>query len=70
LISLAGLFDPVLRELPELACEFTAPFIVDSSRYRVTFGGAPTPHRDALRATPAWFAGRSAQREAPALKPG
>ena len=58
LIRLAGLFDPVLRELPELAYEFTAPFILDGSRYQAAFGGAPTLHRDALRATLAWYAGR------------
>ncbi|MDQ2655719.1 MAG: hypothetical protein M3Z20_22045, partial [Chloroflexota bacterium] len=70
LIRLAGLFDPVLRELPELAYEFTAPFILDGSRYQAAFGGTPTPHRDALRATLAWYSGRSAQQEAPALIPG
>ncbi len=70
LIRLAGLFDPVLRELPELAYEFTAPFILDGSRYQAAFGGTPTPHRDALRATLAWYSGHSAQQEAPALIPG
>lgn len=55
-IRLAGLFDPVPRELPELAYEFTAPFILDGSRYQAKFGGAPTPHRDALRATLDWYA--------------
>ena len=57
-IRLAGLFDPVLRELPELAYEFTAPFILDGSRYQAAFGGSPTPHRDALRATLDWYANR------------
>lgn len=67
LIRLAGLFDPVLRELPELAYEFTAPFILDDSRYQAAFGGTPTPHRDALRATLDWYA---AQQDASALSPG
>lgn len=57
-IRLAGLFDPVLRELPELAYEFDAPFILDGSRYQAAFGGTPTPHRDALRATLGWYANR------------
>ena len=70
LIRVAGLFDPVLRELPELAYEFTAPFILDGSRYQAAFGGAPTPHHEALRATLTWYAGRSAQRGELALSPG
>ena len=57
-IRLAGLVDPVLRELPELAYEFTAPFVLDGSRYQVAFGGAPTPHREALQATLDWYASR------------
>ena len=57
-IRLAGLVDPVLRELPELAYEFTAPFVLDGSRYQAAFGGTPTPHRDALRATLDWYASR------------
>jgi nucleoside-diphosphate-sugar epimerase len=59
LIRLAGLFDPVLRELPELASEFEAPFILDGGRYQAAFGGTPTPHHDALRATLAWYAERA-----------
>jgi nucleoside-diphosphate-sugar epimerase len=70
LIRLAGLFDSVLRELPELAYEFDAPFILNGSRYQAAFAGSPTPHCDALRATLAWYAGRSAQREVPGLMPG
>lgn len=60
-IKLAGLFDPVLRELPELAYEFTAPFILDGGRYQAAFGGTPTPHREALRATIDWYRARNTQ---------
>lgn len=70
LIRLAGLFNPVLRELPELAYEFTAPFILDGSRYQAAFGGTPTAHRDVLRATLDWYARRSARLGMPALTPG
>lgn len=70
LIRLVGLFDPVVRELPELAYEFTAPFILDGSRYQAAFGGAPTPHRDALRATLSWYAGQLDRQQAPALNAG
>ena len=57
-IRLAGLFDPVLRELNELAYEFEQPFILDGTKFHQAFGFAPTPHREALRATLAWYAAR------------
>lgn len=56
LIRLAGLVNPMARELCELIYEFDAPFVLDGSKYLRDFGGAPTPHRDALRATLAWYA--------------
>jgi len=57
-IRLAGLFDPVLRELNELAYEFEQPFILDGTKFHQAFGFTPTPHREALRATLAWYAAR------------
>ena len=59
MIRLAGLFDPMVRELGELAYEFEAPFVLDGSKYTRAFGGAPTPHEAAIRATLDWFASQA-----------
>jgi nucleoside-diphosphate-sugar epimerase len=56
MIRLVGLVNPMVRELGELIYEFEAPFILDGSKYRQAFGGAPTPHREAIRATLGWYA--------------
>jgi nucleoside-diphosphate-sugar epimerase len=64
-LRLLGLFDPVVRELPEMAYEFDQPFVVDSSRFTRAFGGAPTPHREAIRQTIAWFRARQQTPAAP-----
>jgi nucleoside-diphosphate-sugar epimerase len=55
LLKLAGLFSPTVRELQEMLYEFEEPFIVDNSRFTATFGIEPTPLRDAIAATVAWF---------------
>jgi len=36
--------------------EFEAPFVLDGSKYLHAFGGVPTPHREAIRATLGWYA--------------
>jgi hypothetical protein len=45
-----------VRELSELIYEFEAPFVLDGSKYLRAFGGVPTPHREAIRATLGWYA--------------
>jgi nucleoside-diphosphate-sugar epimerase len=56
MIRLMGLINPIVRELGELAYEFEAPFILDGTKYLRAFGGAPTPHPAAIRATLGWYA--------------
>jgi nucleoside-diphosphate-sugar epimerase len=56
MIRLVGLVNPMVRELGELVYEFEAPFILDGSKYLRAFGGGPTPHREAIRATLDWYA--------------
>jgi nucleoside-diphosphate-sugar epimerase len=56
MIRLVGLVNPTVRELGELVYEFEAPFILDGSKYLRAFGGAPTPQREAIRATLDWYA--------------
>jgi nucleoside-diphosphate-sugar epimerase len=65
MIRLVGLVNPMIRELGELVYEFEAPFVLDGSKYLRVFGGAPTPHRDAIRATLSWYADNTASSDRP-----
>ena len=55
LLRAAGLAVPSLRELGEVAYQFTGPFVMDSAAFRDTFGTGPTPADQALAATVAWW---------------
>lgn len=55
LITLLGLFDPVMRELKETLYQWEAPYLVDHSKFAAAFGAQPTPHRAAIHETVAWF---------------
>lgn len=55
MMSFGGLFIPAARETVEMMYEFEKPFIVDSRRYLAAFGGAATPHEQAVRATVSWY---------------
>ncbi len=55
MLSLAGVFDPVVRELPEILYQTERPFVVDHSKFERAFGAHPTPHREAIRATLDWY---------------
>lgn len=55
MLALVGLFDPVVRELPEILYQTERPFIVDHSKFERAFGAHPTPHREAIRATLDWY---------------
>lgn len=54
-LRLAGWFDPVARELPEIRYQFDRPFVIDSSRFETTFGARPTSMNPALRETLDWW---------------
>jgi hypothetical protein len=48
MIRLAGLFNPLLRELNETLYQFEQPFICDASKFERAFGPfQPTPHAEA-----------------------
>jgi nucleoside-diphosphate-sugar epimerase len=49
------LFHPYLREIKEMLYEFEKPYIVDHNQFVQAFGNYATPHRDAIRATVAWY---------------
>jgi nucleoside-diphosphate-sugar epimerase len=46
-----GLFVPMVAEMRHIRYQFTAPYVLDSSRFQRTFGVAPTPMDEALKAT-------------------
>jgi nucleoside-diphosphate-sugar epimerase len=48
LIRGMGLFNPMMRELAEVAYQFEDPFVLDSTAAQRTFGLAPTPWDDML----------------------
>ncbi len=54
MLSMVGLFVPIVREMKELAYEFEEPYIVDDSRFRKAFGAEVTPLAEAVAATVAW----------------
>ena len=59
LLAVAGLFSPLLREMRETTYQFRAPFVIDASKFEAAFGYLePTPHRDAVQRTVAWYRSR------------
>ena len=61
LIRIAGLFNPLIRELNETLYQFERPFVSDSSKFQGAFGPfEPTPHPEAVRRTVDWFQPRYA----------
>jgi hypothetical protein len=58
MLRLAGLFSPRIRETVEMQYQFMEPFVMDGGKYTRAFGFTPTPHREALRDTIAWFRAR------------
>jgi nucleoside-diphosphate-sugar epimerase len=60
-IRIAGVFNPLLRELNETLYQFERPFVSDSSKFEGAFGPfEPTPHPEAVRRTVDWFRRRYA----------
>ena len=49
-----GLVWPLMREVGEMSYQWQAPFILDDSKFRATFGATATPWPEALAATVAW----------------
>lgn len=55
LVSLIGVFNPMMRELTEVLYQFEAPFVMEHSKYQAAFGADTTPHREAIRKTLDWY---------------
>jgi nucleoside-diphosphate-sugar epimerase len=55
IVRAAGVLVTQLRGLHEIAYQFDAPFVVDSTDFTATFGPEPTPFEDACAATIGWW---------------
>lgn len=55
LVSLLGLFNPMIREVKEMMYEWEAPYVVDHSKFEKTFGAKTTLHTEAIKETVAWY---------------
>lgn len=55
MLSVLGLFNPMMREFKEMYYEFAEPYVVDDSKFRRTFGNGVTPLDTAVRETVAWY---------------
>jgi len=59
MLWVVGVFNPIVRELGEMMYEFNGPYLIDGSKYMHKFGGTPTPHREAMQYTVAWYIERA-----------
>lgn len=55
MMRVVGLFIPAARASVEMMYEFTAPFVVDSSRIQREFSLSATPIPTAIERTIAWY---------------
>jgi nucleoside-diphosphate-sugar epimerase len=53
-LSLLGVFVPIVRELNEMSYQWEEPFVVDDARFRGRFGALATPLDAGVRDTLAW----------------
>jgi hypothetical protein len=54
IISAAGAFVPIMREMREMLYQWDEPFVVDDRRFRERFGAVPTDVNRAAAETVAW----------------
>jgi hypothetical protein len=51
MLTLAGLFNPTVREVREMLYQNSAPYLFDSSKYARAFGFSGTPYLEGISAT-------------------
>lgn len=54
LLRAIGVFVPFMGELPEMAYQWQAPFVLDDAKFRARFGFGATPVAEQVAATVAW----------------
>lgn len=62
-VSVGGVFSPLLRELWETRHQFERPFVLDSAAAQDRFGLTPTPWDAQLSETVAWLKAQPATRD-------
>jgi nucleoside-diphosphate-sugar epimerase len=55
-----GIVQPAMREFRHTLYQFTAPWVVDDSKFRAAFGDHSTPLNEALETTLDWYRDRTA----------
>lgn len=55
MVQIVGLFVPIVKEMVEIFYEFDEPYLVDHSAFAAAFGAHPTPTRQAIEETLAWY---------------
>ncbi|MCP5063161.1 MAG: NAD-dependent dehydratase, partial [Ignavibacteriae bacterium] len=55
MVSLLGMFNPMIKEVKEMMYSMTEPYIVDHSDFEKSFGVNITPHEEAIKETVEWF---------------
>jgi nucleoside-diphosphate-sugar epimerase len=60
LLTVAGVFSPMLRAVKEQQYQREAPWVVDHSTFARAFGADTTPHREAIATTLDWYREASA----------
>ncbi|MDX6256650.1 MAG: hypothetical protein QOJ11_2984 [Frankiales bacterium] len=55
LVRALGLVSPMMRSLAEMAYQFEEPFVLDTAKFRSTFGESTTPLATAIAETLTWY---------------
>ena len=55
MISVLGLFNPMVREVKEMMYTWEEPYVVDSSNFEKEFGLKATPFEQSIKETVDWF---------------
>ena len=55
MVTVLGLFNPMLKEMKEMMYEWEQPYIVDHSKFEQAFGADVAPHELAIKETVAWY---------------
>lgn len=58
MVSLLGLFNPMIREMKEMMYEWEQPYVVEHDKYEKVFGSHATPHDMAIKETVEWYQSR------------
>ena len=55
MLSILGLFNPLIKETVEMMYGWEKPYVVEHGRFASTFGNGITPHKKAVQETVAWY---------------